>query len=75
MRFVRLYNEHTVALYVLHSLLQAKMPHETHSVLKEVWIQILVEPILIFNVTLLPIDLITKRYTRALHQLHPVIAG
>lgn len=60
---------------MLHSLLQVKMPHETYSVLKEVWIQILVESILIFDVTLLPIDLIAKRYTRALHQLHPVIAG
>lgn len=43
--------------------------------LKEVRVQILVESIFKFNITLLPIDFIAKRYTCALHQLHSVIAG
>lgn len=43
--------------------------------LKKVRIQILVESVLIFDITLLPIDFIAKRYTRALHQLHSVVTG
>jgi len=43
--------------------------------LKEVRIQIFVESVLKFDITLLPINFIAKRYTRALHQLHPVVTG
>lgn len=37
--------------------------------LEEIWIQILVESVLKFDVTFLPIDFITEWYTRPLHQL------
>lgn len=60
-----------IVLYVLYS----HYVIITYSVLKEVRIQILVESILIFDITLLPIDFIAKRYTRALYQLHSVVAG
>lgn len=47
----------------------------TYSVLKKVRIQVFVESILKFDITLFPIDFIAERYTRALHQLHSVVAG
>lgn len=62
----------------LHSVLaisRSKYVTRTYSVLKEVRIQILVEPILKFDITLLPINFIAKRYTRTLHQFHSVVAG
>lgn len=43
--------------------------------LKKVGIQILVKSILKLDITLLPINFVAERYTRALHQLHFIFTG
>lgn len=48
---------------------------KTYSMLEEIGIQILVESILKFNITLLPVDFVTERYTRALYKFYFVFTG